>query len=155
MSAGGGGGLARLDPGRVGHRHDVVQHVLGQRDDHRARPALHRDAEGAGYDLGDACGVVDLDHPLSEVAEGLAVVDLLEGLAPAHAAGDLPDEQDHGRRVLPGDVHARRGVGGAGPAGDEADARPPGELAGGLRHDRGPALLAADEDVDGRVVQGV
>ena len=49
----------------------------------------------------------------------------------------------------------RRGVGRAGPAGDEADAGPAGQLAVGLRHHRGAALLAADRDGDRRVVQRV
>ena len=40
------------------------------------------------------------------------------------------------------------GVGRAGPAGDEGDARPPGHLAVGVGHVGDPALLPADGDVD-------
>src|SRR5918995_5999734 len=48
------------------------------------------------------------------------------------------------------------GVGRAGPAGDEGDARASGHLAVGIGHVRGAALLPADGEVDlGRVVQRV
>src|SRR5262249_62219420 len=46
-------------------------------------------------------------------------------------------------------------IGGAGPARDEADAGPPGHLAAGFRHDRGPALLPANGDGDIAVVEGI
>ena len=47
------------------------------------------------------------------------------------------------------------GIGGAGPAGDEADAGPAGGLADRLRHHRGAALLAADRELDRAVVHAV
>ena len=43
---------------------------------------------------------------LAIVAEEGLVVDFLEGLALAHAALDLADEQDHRRRILGGDMDA-------------------------------------------------
>ena len=89
------------------------------------------------------------------LAEKLLVVDLLERFALPHPARDLPDEQDHRRGVLGRDVDAGAGVGGAGSAGDEADARPPRELAVGFRHHGGPAFVAADQHVDRGVVQRV
>src|SRR5581483_6854110 len=54
-------------------------------------------------------------------------------------------------------VHADGGVGGAGPARHEADARPAGELAVGLGHVAGAALVAAGDEADGvaGVVEGV
>ena len=58
-----------------------------------------------------------------------AIVHLLEGAAPEHAALDLADEQDHRRRIVLGDMHAMRGIGRAGAAGDEADSGPAGEPA--------------------------
>jgi hypothetical protein len=111
--------------------------------------------EGARDDFRKARRIVHLRGPLGQRPEGGAVVELLEGLALADAPRDLPDEHDHRRRILPGDVNAGRGVGGAGAAGDEADARAAGELAVGLRHHGGAAFLAADGDRDGRVVQRV
>ncbi len=88
-------------------------------------------------------------------AEHRAVIELLEGLALAHVARDLADEQDQRGRILPRDMHARRRIGGAGPARDEADARPAGRLAAGFRHDGGAALVPADGDRDVAVVEGV
>ena len=88
-------------------------------------------------------------------AEHRAIVELLERLALAHVARDLADEQDHRRGVLPRDMHAGRRIGGARPAGDEADAGPAGRLADGFRHDRRAALLPADGDGDVAVVAGV
>jgi hypothetical protein len=92
---------------------------------------------------------------LAEAAEHLPVIDLLERLPVPHRPGDLADEQDHRGRILARDMDARRGVGGPGPAGDEADARPAGQFAGGLGHDRGAAFLAADEHVDTAVAQRI
>src|SRR5690242_7096992 len=48
-----------------------------------------------------------------------------------------------------------RGIGGAGAAGDEAHAGPAGHFAERLRHDRRPALLAADGDGQIAVMEGV
>ena len=45
-------------------------------------------------------------------------------------------------------MHADAGVGRAGAAGDEADARPPGELAVRLGHEGGAALVAAGHEAD-------
>ena len=104
---------------------------------------------------GQARRVVDLGHPLGDVAEHLAVVDLLERLAAAHRARDLADQQDHRRRVLARDVDAVAGVGGAGAARHHRDAGAPGELAVGLGHHRGAAFLAAGDVADLAVVQRV
>ena len=107
-------------------------------------------------ELRDAGGLVDLGHPLDHAAEHLPVVDLLEGVALAAAAVDLPHKQHHRHAVLLGDVDAGTGVGGPGAAGDHGDAGPSGELAPGCRHHRGAALLTTDDEADlGRVVQRV
>ena len=47
-----------------------------------------------------------------------------------------------------GDVHAGAGVGRAWPAGDHTQARAAGDLAMGLGHHRGAALLAAHDGLD-------
>ena len=104
---------------------------------------------------GRRAGSVDIRHPLRHGAEHRLVVELLEGLALLHVAGDLADEEDQRRRILHRDVDAGRGVRGARPARDEADAGAAGELAVGLRHHRRAALLAADRDGDRGVVQRV
>ena len=152
---GGGGGFHRLHPRRVGDRDHVVQHVLGQRDHHRAGAALHGDAEGASQKFGDAGGVVDLDHPFGHRAEDRAVVEFLERLAVFHPAGDLAHEEDHRGRILRGDMHARRRVGGAGATGDEADAGAARELAPGLGHHGRASLLPAGDQIDAGADQRV
>ena len=138
--------------GSTGAAVSFSQHVLGQHQHHRARPALQRGVEGACHVFGQAVGVLHLAHPLGHAqragAEHLAVVDLLEGLAVALVAGHLADEQDHRRRVLERGVQPDAGVGGAGPARDEADARAAAQLALRLGHEGGAALLPAGDEAD-------
>ena len=115
-------------------------------DDHDGPgPPLRRDPEGARHDLRDARGRIDLDGPFGHGAEHGLVVELLEGLALAHAALHLADEDDQRGGILHGDMNARRGVRGARSARDEADAGPAGEPCVGVGHHRRAALLAADE----------
>src|SRR3546814_8088882 len=76
---------------------DIVEHVLAQRDHHRAGAPLHRDAEGARDEFGNPARVVDLDRPFRDAGKGLRIIEFLERLAVAEAALDLPDEQDHRR----------------------------------------------------------
>ena len=147
--------LDRLEGRRVRHRDALDQHVLRQRHHHRPGPAVGCRVEGPRHQLGDAGRIVDLGRPLGDRAEHRAVVELLERLALAHFTRDLADEQDHRRRILARDVQAGRRIGGARPAGDEADAGPAGRLADRFRHDRGAALLPADRDRDVAVVEGV
>ena len=56
--------------------------------------------------------IVDLGDPFRQRAEHAAVVDFLETVAIGFLERDLADEQQHGRAVLHGDVHAdsRRGT---------------------------------------------
>src|SRR3546814_21009642 len=104
----------------------------------------------------DAPGVIDLGHPLGELAEHAAVVDLLERLALGHVAPDLADEEDHRRRILEGDMDAGAGAGRARPARHEADAGPAGQLAIGIGPHRCATCLAAAGIGDlRRVVEGV
>ena len=132
------------------------QHVLGQRQDHRARPACRRGGEGAMHELGDPGRIVDLGDPLGHAAEHRPVVDLLERVALAAAAVDLAHEQDHRQAVLLGDVHAGTGVGGTRATRDHDDARPAVSSPQAVGHHRRAALLAADDKADlGRVVQRV
>jgi hypothetical protein len=52
-------------------------------------------------------------------------------------------------------VETSRRIGGARPAGDEADAGPARELAHRLRHDAGAAFLPANRHLEGTVHHGV
>ena len=137
-------------------RGGVAQHVLGQRDDDRAGAAGGRDLERLVEQLGDALGHVDLRHPFGERRVHLAEIDLLEGLAVDLVARHLADQHDHRRRILERGVDADRGVAGAGAARHQQHAGLAGQLAVGLGHERGAALLAAGDEVDlGRVEERV
>ena len=124
------------------------QHVFGQRQHHRAGAAVLRRGKGARHVFGQALGAVDALHEFghAEGAKEGAVVDLLKRLAVALIAGHVADEQHHWRRILRRRVHADAGIGRPRPAGDEAHARPPGQLAVRLSHEGGAALLPADDE---------
>ena len=104
--------------------------------------------EGLAHQLGDAPRIVDLRHPFGDRPEHAAEVDLLEGLALGLVAGDLADQQDERRGILEGGMQPDGGIGGAGAAGDEADAGAARQLAIGLGHVAGAALLPADDEAD-------
>ncbi len=77
-------GLHRLERWRIRHHGALDQHVLRQRDHHRAGPAVAGGVEGARDQLRNARGVVDLGRPFGDRAEHRAVVEFLERLALAH-----------------------------------------------------------------------
>ena len=99
--------------------------------------------------------IVDLGRPLGHRTEHRAIVEFLKGLALTHVAPDLTDKHHQRRRVLPRDVNARRGIGGARAARDEAHAGAAGDLADRFGHHASSALLPADGDVERAVVKGI
>ena len=137
----------RLKRQRICNREAVALHVFRQRDHDRAGPAAGRDVKRMGYDFRNARRIVDLRHPLCDRAEHRAIIEFLKRLALAHIARDLPDEQDHRRRILLRDMQTRRGVGRAWPARGETNTGPAGRLADGFRHHRRSALLPANGDL--------
>jgi hypothetical protein len=80
-------------------------------------------------------------------AAHLARIDFLERLAIAEIAAHVAHEKDHRRRVLERRMHTDRRLRGAGPARDEAQPRPVGELAVRLGHVRRARLLAAHHEL--------
>ena len=120
----------------VGDLDTVGQHVLRQRDHHRARTARRGHAEGARHVFRHPRRIIDLRRPLGHAAEHRTVIDFLKALAVDRVAADLSHEQDHRCRILVGDVNAHRRLTGTGATGDHADAGPPGQLAIGLGHVR-------------------
>ena len=141
---------------RIRHQRALGQHVFRQRDHHRAGAAVAGGVEGARHEFGNARRIVDLGRPFGDAAEHRAVIEFLERLALAHVAADLADEHDHRRGILARDVNAGRGIGGARPARDEADAGPAGRLADRFRHHRRGAFVPADGERDiGMIVKGV
>ncbi len=146
------GDLVRSRVRCVGLLHE---HVLGQREHDRTGTTGGGHVEGPRDELGDPVGAVDLRHPLRHRAEHVAVVDLLERLAPHHLAADLADQEDQRRRVLERGVDAARGVRRPGAARHHADTRAAGELAVGVGHVGGADLVAAGDEADRGVVEGV
>lgn len=148
---------AALVARHVGHGGAAPQRVFGQGQHHGAGPSAGGDGVGAGDELRDTVGAVDLGHPFGHLAEHASVVDLLEGFALVEIVAHLAHEQNHGRGVLESRVHADAGVGGARAAGHETDARLAGELAIGFGHIGRAAFLAADDGLDGVLVfiQGI
>ncbi|MNI39954.1 hypothetical protein D3C73_941530 [compost metagenome] len=127
--------LRKLDRPAVLGRGQFGQHVLGQRQHHRAGSARHRHRERAVHVFGDARGVVDLRHPFAELPEHAAVVDFLERFALDHVVAHLAHQHDKRRGILEGRLHADAGIGGAGPARDHANARPASQLAVRFGHE--------------------
>jgi len=147
--------LRRGERPRVRNLGLACEHVLGQRQHHRPRPAGGRRGEGARQVLGDPVGAVDLGDPFRERGEHPPVIDLLERLAVGLVGGDLADQKDQRRRVLERGVDADRGVRRARPARHEADPGPARQLAVGVGHVRGAGLVPADDQPDRRVVERV
>src|SRR3954451_23056182 len=103
---------------------------------------------GPAHKFGYAVRALDLVDPLGNVAEHVAVVDLLPGLSAARVPADLADEDDERSRILPGSMDADAGIGGARTTGHEAHAGLPGQLAMRLGHVGRTALLPADHEAD-------
>ena len=146
---------SRLDARRVERFGRFRQHVFGQRDHHRAGPALHRDVERALDDFGNLRGGLDLRRQLRGRGEEGAIVHFLERASPHHRPIDLADEQDQRRGIMLRDVNPMRRVGRAGAPRHEADARPPGQAPLGQRHHRRARFLPAHRHVDRGIVHGV
>ena len=121
-------GVARAVEGRadIGRFElgDLVEEVLRQRDQDRARAAGQRFAHGLGHGRGDVLGTPRLDRPLREATERRDLVDLLERFPAEEGALDLADEREHRARVLPGGVDADREVGAADRPRRQAGGRP-------------------------------
>ena len=130
----------------------LAKRVFGQREHHRSGAAGGGRVEGAAQVLRDAVRKVDLCHPLGHLAVHAAKVDLLERLAIQSGVRHLPDQQDQRCGVLVGDVHAGSGIRCPRPARHQTNARPAGELAVSVGHDRRAALVAAHDQRDLRYV---
>ena len=126
----------------------LLEHVLGQRQDHGPGPAGCRRLERPAYVLGDAARVIDLRHPLRHLAEHPPVVDLLERLAIHESARYLADEKQQRRRVLEGGVDADRCVARSRSSRHQRDSRTAGQLAASVGHVGGATLLPADDQLD-------
>ena len=147
------GGRAASVPGVVGHR--LVEEVLGQREQDRARPAAERLADRFGHRVRDLVGGVRFGGPLGEPAERRDLVDLLEGLAPEEGALDLADRHEHRGRVLARGVDADGEVRATDRARPERDRRASGQLAVRFGHERGRALVTRGDDPDPGALEGV
>ena len=133
----------------VPHLHPVAQHVLRQGQHDGAGTPGGCSVVGARQILRNAAGIVDLCDPFGELAVHPPVIDFLKGLPVDHGTPDLPDEKDHRRGVLLGDMHAGRGVCRTRPPGHETNPWLAGDTAIGVRHHRGATFLAADRGLNG------
>ena len=131
------------------------EHVLGQREHDRPRAPGRRDVERPRDELRDPVGAVDLLDPFRHRPEHLAVVDLLECLAPRHLPAHLADQEEQRRRVLKGGVDPAGGMRRARATRDHADARAARELPVGVGHVRRPDLVPAGDEPERRVVEGI
>ncbi len=73
----------------------IAEHVLRQRQNHRAGAAGGGDAIGSRDIFGNAASVLDPRRPFGNRRKERRKVDLLEALAVAVAARDVADEKDH------------------------------------------------------------
>ena len=82
-------------------------------------------------------------------------LDLLERLVPAMRVLDLADDREHRGRVLAGRVDPDREIRGPDAARAEADGGSTRELAVGLGHERGAALVASGDDADAGIAERI
>ena len=140
--------LDGLPATRVHHLRASREHVFGQREHDGPHAPARSNLVGARNELGNAIGAIDLRHPFRHRTEHAPVVDFLKRLALHEVAPDLPDEENHRRRILKRSVHADRGVRRAGSTRDEAQARRSRELAVRLGHVRRAALVTTGDQID-------
>ena len=146
LAGAGDGQAAGVDDDVVGHR--LVEQVLRERQEDRARTAGQRLLGGLGHHRDDVGRGPRFGGPLGEPAERPDLVDLLERLAALVRPLDLADDREHRGRVLARRVDADRQVRAADGARAEADRRATGQLPVGLGHERGGAFVARPDDAD-------
>ena len=130
-----------------------MQHVLWEPEHDGAGPAGARGPIGLRDRPGDArCRSHDLDV-LCRRTEHRFEVDLLERLVPLARPRRQPHQQQHRRRIVVGDEHARGSVGRSRPTRHEGDAWRARELARGFRHHCRRSLVPADDGADGPIVE--
>jgi hypothetical protein len=136
-------------------RRDVVarrlQHVLGQVDDHRTRPAVGRHVDGLVQDARQVLDRLDQIVVLGAGPGDAGGVGLLEGVVADQVGRYLPGQADQRDRVHQRVGQAGHRVGGPRPGGHQDGADPAGRTRIALgRVDR--ALLVAHQDVAQRIL---
>lgn len=122
-------------------------HVL--RKLQKADPRLLRlhHLEGLAYHLGHHRRGPKLGGVLGDGPEEVHQVQVLVALLVHPGGGRLSGHRHHGRAVHVGVRHARHEVGRPRTQGGQADARPSGEPAVNVRHERGSLLVAGGDEV--------
>ena len=133
----------------------ALEHILGNRDHHRPRAARGRDVDRARDSLEQLRRIVHLRHPFREVAEGLPVVDLLEGMAPELVARHLAADHHQRQCIVHRRVDRDRTVGRTRPAAHQEQPRPARRLRIGQRSEAGARLVATDHQFDRRIDQRI
>ena len=147
-----GGGRRVRHRHPVGYRHRLLLNVLGHHDHHRPRLAGGGDAHRLEGDLAQLFRRRRLGHPLGDTAEGLLVIDFLEGFLAQVFRRDLADHQDHGDRILLRGVQRDRGIGSARTAAHHHQAGAAREAPVGAGHEAGTRLMSAGQHIDLRKV---
>ena len=127
--------------------------VLGQFQQHRARPLFHGDAEGVAHEGRNAAGADDLARQLGQRLEGADHVDDLEPGLPAAHDPLLPGDHDHRHGAEQRIGRAGRQVQRAGTERGDADARLAGQPPVGRGHERRALLVAGQDQLDRRIAQ--
>ncbi len=124
------------------------QDILRQAEDHRPGAPGARRVEGTCHEFGNAFGLADDADPIGDIAEHGFKIDLLESAATFVGALDQSDEEHHRRGVVVRYIDPARRIRGARRPRDEGNTRHARQLAGGLCHHRGAALVATDDGAD-------
>ncbi len=135
--------VERLRPGPLGGR---LEHVLGDVDQHRARPPGPGDVERLGDRAGDPLGAEHQLVVLGDRQRDAGGVALLEGVRADHRLGHLAGDRHHRHRVHVGVRQRGDQVGRARATGRHADPDLAGRPGVPLRRMARP-LLVADQDV--------
>ena len=134
----------------------LTEHVRRQREHDGARTARSGDPQSSGDELGEAVGAVNCCGPLRDRGVEGAEIHLLKGFSPEEVRLDLPEQNEHRRRVLPRRVYPDGEVGCAHAPRGHRHRRSPRQLAFRLGHKGGAGLVARrDEGEVGVLLGGV
>ena len=131
------------------------QHVLGQVDEHGARPPGGGDVERLLEDAWNVIHLFDQEAVLDDRVGDAGDVGFLEAILAEHGPDDLAAQDDEGHRVGKGGEQAGHGVGGARTRGHHHHAGPAGGAGIAVGHVRGALLVAGEDELDLRFVEGV
>jgi hypothetical protein len=129
----------------------LAEQIRGEGQHDRPGTPGGGDPESPFDELRHTVGAVHRSRPLGDRCVEDREVHLLEGLPPEKRRLDLPQQDEHGRRILPRRVNADGQVGRANAPGGHRHRRHPGELGVGLGHERGAGFVPGRDERQLRV----